>query len=143
MDSRPTLSGDQPGDLSNGGLTPGVQDIFWRDEILQIMYWMLGEGLGDTPSPAEVGRLLAADPAMVCSHMERMVPIGDVEVFSPGRFKLTVQGVREGRRRFADEFEGMQFAGHAECNRPGCSCLELGPEACIGRTPVPAGEPAR
>lgn len=143
MDTNPNRPGDQPGQPAGAGLPPGVQDIFWRDEILQIMYWMLGEGLGDTPSPAEVSRLLAADPAMVAGHMERMVPIGDVETFSPGRFKLTVQGVREGRRRFADEFEGMQFAGHAECNRPGCSCLELGPEACIGRSPVAAGEPSR
>ena len=69
--------------------------------------------------------LLAAEPGMVAGHMARMVSIGDVEPEPTGRFKLTVQGVREGRRRFADEFEGMQFAGHAECNRPGCSCLEF------------------
>ena len=138
MDSRSRLPGDQAGDVANGGLPPGVQDIFWRDEILQIMFRMLSEGLGDSPSPAEVGRFLAADPPLVAVHMQRMVALGDVENLAPGRFKLTVQGVREGRRRFADEFEGMQFGGHAECNRPGCSCLELGPEACIGRAPVAA-----
>ncbi len=125
---------------SGGGVSVEVEDIFWRDEILQIMYWMLGEGLGDAPAPAEVSRLLAADSLLVARHMERMISLGDVEPSPGGRFRLTVQGVREGRRRFADEFEGMQFAGHAECNRPGCSCLELGPEACIGRAPAGVGE---
>ena len=131
-----------PGENGSGRMPREVEEIFWRDEILQIMYWMLGEGLGDTPSPADVGRLLAAEPPMVAAHLERMVTIGDVDPMPAGRFKLTVQGVREGRRRFADEFEGMQFAGHAECNRPCCSCLELGPEACIGRAPAVAGVPA-
>lgn len=131
-----------PGENGFGRMPREVEEIFWRDEILQIMYWMLGEGLGDTPTPAEVGRLLATDTPIVASHLERMVTIGDVDPMPAGRFKLTVQGVREGRRRFADEFEGMQFAGHAECNRPGCSCLELGPEACIGRAPAAAGVPA-
>ncbi len=137
MDTNSEGAGE-PRDSRSSGVARAVEGIFWRDEILQIMYWMLGEGFGESPTPAEVGRLLAVEASLVSGHMKRMVAMGDLEVSSRGRFKLTVQGVREGRRRFADEFEGMQFAGHAECNRPGCSCLELGPEACIGRAPVAA-----
>jgi hypothetical protein len=37
-------------------------------------------------------------------------------------YKLTEIGVKEGGRRFADEFDGMLKQGHYECNDPDCDC---------------------
>jgi hypothetical protein len=114
-----------------------LDELHWRDEILQVMYWMLGEGLGDRVTAADLARFLAAEAGPIAAHLRRMADEGDLEVVggegAGRRYKLTVYGAREGGRRFADEFAGMQFGGHGECNRPGCACLELGPEACVSR----------
>lgn len=117
-------------------------DIHWRDEILQVMYWMLGEGIGDRVTAGDLARFLAADGALIAGHLDRLTDEGDLERLDDAgeerRYRLTIRGAREGARRFADEFAGMQFGGHGECNRPGCSCLALGPEACISRVEQPA-----
>lgn len=114
-----------------------LADLYWRDEILQVMFWMLGEGLGDRITAPELARFLGAETGLIAAHLRRLVGGGDVEpvgneVAEP-RYRLTVRGAAEGARRFADEFAGMQFTGHGECNRPGCVCLQLGPQACASR----------
>ena len=35
--------------------------IYWQDEILQMMYWMRGEGLGEIVALNEMNRLLNAE----------------------------------------------------------------------------------
>lgn len=119
-----------------------LDDLHWRDEILQVLYWMLGEGIGDRVTAGDLARFLAADRSAIAGHLERLMEDGDLERAEERgderRYRLTVHGAREGARRFADEFAGMQFGGHGECNRPGCACLELGPEACVSRVGQPA-----
>ncbi len=34
--------------------------IFWQDEILQVMYWMRGEGFGEKITVAELKKFLDA-----------------------------------------------------------------------------------
>jgi len=38
------------------------------------------------------------------------------------RYELTATGVREGGRRFADEFANLTRPGHGECADPNCQC---------------------
>jgi hypothetical protein len=109
--------------------------IFWRDEILQILYWFQGEGFGEVVAPGDLVPFLEADEPHIRQQLERLVDEGYTRYAEglPGRFELTDLGVREGARRFADEFAGLTNQAHGECNDPNCACRTEGPEACEAR----------
>lgn len=113
-----------------------LDNIRWRDELLQVLYWLHGEGLGDSVAPHDVVTFLGAEVEVVGWHLERLVEEGYVAAVdgAPARYRLTEWGAKEGGRRFADEFAGLTGQAHGECNNPNCSCQTLGPEACESRT---------
>jgi hypothetical protein len=110
--------------------------LFWRDEILQIMYWMRGESLSEAVTPQELVVFLDADLDLVEQSLERLVEEGYAGRLEgvPTRYRLTELGVKEGGRRFAEEFEGLTHQGHGECNDPDCFCKTEGPQACAVHT---------
>lgn len=112
-----------------------LDGIFWRDELLQILYWFRGEGLGEVVAPADLLPFLDADEALIQYHLNRLADEG--YTLRVGRaltgYKLTELGVQEGGRRFADEFAGLTNQAHGECNDPNCACKTQGPEACEAR----------
>ncbi len=93
-----------------------------RDEILQVMYWMTGEGLGREFSIAVLQKLLQSEHTVLADDLELMVSSGLLERAHDNKFALTEQGKAEGGRRFADEFESMTKPGHFECDEPDCDC---------------------
>jgi len=93
-----------------------------RDEILQVMYWMTGEGLGSEFSIVDLQKFLPSEQTVLAADLETMVSSGLLESGTANRFALTEQGKREGGRRFADEFESMIKPGHFECDEPDCDC---------------------
>lgn len=111
--------------------------IYWRDEILQILFWFRGEGLGEAVQPRDLASFLGAEEEILQHHLERLVVEGYVarQAGGPPRYQLTELGVQEGGRRFADEFAGLTGKAHGECSDPNCECQTLGPEACAARTP--------
>ncbi len=96
--------------------------IFWQDEILQVMYWMRGEGFGEKITVLQLKKFLdAPDETLIANLAEltkKKLVVFDVADF----YELTETGVKEGGRRFADEFDGMLKPGHYECNDPDCDC---------------------
>ena len=62
---------------------------------------------------------------------------GEVRAMQSGeagyvRFRLTDAGLKEGGRRFADEFADLTKPGHYECGDPSCECRRTGnPADCI------------
>lgn len=115
-------------------MTDPLDALRWRDELLQILYWLRGEGLGDAVGAADLLPFLPADEALIAEHLARLAAEGFAEVSgdSPPRYSLTPVGMREGGRRFADEFAGLTGQAHGECNNPDCACKIYGPEACGG-----------
>jgi hypothetical protein len=109
-----------------------LETIFWRDEILQIMYWLRGEKLGETVSAQTLLPFLEIDEKTVCSHLERMEEEGYLTRVENAQhfFRFTEFGLAEGRRNFAAEFVGLTNQGHGECNNPDCACHTLRPAAC-------------
>jgi len=105
---------------------PEKSDIFWQDEILQVMYWMFGEGFGERITVTALQRFLDAPEAVLEGNLNRLVANGLVTLGGGGDYLLTETGVREGGRRFADEFEGLLQQGHYECNDPDCDCHSPG-----------------
>jgi hypothetical protein len=98
-----------------------------RDEVLQAMYWMRGEGLADAPSAEELSRFLAVPAATLTPYLERFAADGDLAMQGPG-WTLTEQGAQHGKRAFADEFADMTKPGHGECDDD-CWCHDSPEEA--------------
>ena len=113
-----------------------LDDIRWRDELLQILYWFRGEGLGEVVTPPDLVTFLSTDADTIARRLDHLVDEGYVEASdsAPRRYRLTEWGAKEGGRRFADEFVGLTGQAHGECSNPNCSCQTLGPEACESRT---------
>lgn len=115
-----------------------LDSIYWRDEILQVMYWMTGEGFGREFAAADLQKFLQAEDAMLTENLEQMVSTGLLEHAGGNRYALSDLGRREGGRRFADEFEEMLKPGHFECDEPDCDCHnpESAGEACKHLSPA-------
>ena len=97
-----------------------------RDEVLQAMYWMHSEGLGDAPTVEELGRFLAVPAATLGPYLERFVSDGHLER-AGGGYRLSSAGAEAGKRTFADEMAGLTGATHGECDAD-CWCHDS-PEA--------------
>ncbi len=110
---------EQPIDLTTADEQPS---IFWQDEILQVMFWMRGEGFGTKLSVSELQKLLSAREATLTVNLSELVKKELVEFDLSNTYELTETGAKEGGRRFADEFDGMLKQGHYECNDPDCDC---------------------
>jgi hypothetical protein len=112
--------------------------FYWRDEILQVMYWMRGEGLSDAPSAAELAPFLATEAPLLETYLQQMLVDGFITQANGAgvpRYALTERGRQDGGRLFEEEFAGLTNQGHGECNDPNCECKTLGPEACVNRQP--------
>jgi hypothetical protein len=134
-----------PANKDEGGRDdrPLLSDLFWRDEILQVMYWYRGEGFGTSVTARDLLTFLSADEQSIQEHMERMAADGYLQRVdasdadsgagdaAPPRYTFTEFGAEEGARRFADEFSGVTKQGHGDCP-PGCPiCKDLPPEDCV------------
>ncbi len=106
-----------------------LDDLFWRDEILEAMYWLRGEGLASEVNAQGLAGFLAGDVAVVEAQMDRLAREGDLKR-EDERYRLTERGEREGAMRFRDTFRDMTRLAHGECI-PGCWCHD----------PAHAGEP--
>jgi hypothetical protein len=101
-----------------------LDDLFWRDEILQALFWMRGEGLAEASTAPELARFLGAEERTVAGALAGLAQDGHLELASSGMpraYRLTDLGIREGGRRFHDEFGDLTRQAHGECG-PGCWC---------------------
>lgn len=97
------------------------REIARQDEILELMYWLEGEGFSGDATLSGIARLLAQDERSIGESMGRLVS-REYVVASEGQFRLTTIGRVEAGRRFADEFSSLLSQGHGECNDPTCDC---------------------
>jgi hypothetical protein len=98
-----------------------------RDEVLQAMYWIQGEGLADAPTAAELARFLAVPADVLAPYLERFAADGYLSRAGDG-YELTPLGADLGKRGFADEFAGLTGQAHGECDDD-CWCHESPEEA--------------
>jgi len=93
-----------------------------QDDILQMMFWMRGEKLGDDVSPEQLNRFLKIDESELAAAVARLVERGLLER-TGDQVRLTVAGIEEGKVRFLDEFS--TYLGkdtHLACSDPQCDC---------------------
>lgn len=97
-----------------------------RDELLQLLYWLAGEGFEAEMTLEGIARFMARPPEEVRLALEDAVEVGLVEQAAarPHRFQLTGAGRDEGRRRFAEEFSDYlaRDSHGGECSDPDCDC---------------------
>ena len=105
-----------------------------QDEILQVLFWLRGEHLAQDASAAELVRFVSLPLAEVEAVLCRLAAVGLVvaserataDGSADARYRLSEDGVREGGRRFADEFADLTRPGHGECGDPDCECRRTG-----------------
>jgi hypothetical protein len=101
---------------------PGA-NIARRDEMLEFLYWIEGEGLGGAATLDAAARFLSQPVEEVHATLVDLVSRGEAAHDSrSGEYRLTDEGRREGARRFAEEFAPMLKQGHGECDDPECDC---------------------
>lgn len=101
--------------------------IYLQDEILQMMFWMRGEGLGERLTLAELNRFLNLDEKNLRASVQRLIEVGYLKYVEQQdevqRVRLTETGIEEGKRRFKEEFEPyLGQESHLECDDPDCEC---------------------
>lgn len=109
---------------NNNHINNAVDALFWREEILQVLYWMEGEGLADAVPFNRLLSLLNTTPENLLSHLEKNISAGylkseDEIITENSAVQLTPAGKKEAGGIFRNAFEGMQKAGHGECG-PDC-----------------------
>ncbi len=101
-----------------------LRSLFWKDEILQILYWMDGEGLGKKVPASQMLALLNTNQENLFYHIEKLInekvlESTDKEVSAQTLISLSGEMKKEAGRIFASAFQGYQKAGHGECG-PDC-----------------------
>ncbi|HEX8769180.1 MAG TPA: hypothetical protein VF711_00275 [Acidimicrobiales bacterium] len=104
-----------------------LQAMFWRSEILQVMYWLRGEGFGDQVDPSLLERFLGVDAGIGVQYLDRLVIEGYVEQVGD-RYMLSELGSREGALEFASSFSELTRPTHGECSAD-CWCHNSPEEA--------------
>ena len=105
-----------------------LKALYWRSEILQVMFWLRGErfGLGDTRQEADpllLERFLGVDASVGIKYLDRLVEEGFLERAGDDqdRYVLSESGAREGGLEFAMSFEELNRPTHGECSAD-CWC---------------------
>ena len=112
--------------------------LFWREEILQVLYWMEGEDLADFVPVNRLLVLLNTNSENLLYHLQKNIETGLLVLNNQAlnelsSVKLTAEGKKEAGKIFRTAFDGMQNAGHGECG-PDCEfCYQDGvkTESCV------------
>ncbi|HWB72949.1 MAG TPA: hypothetical protein VG452_12105 [Egibacteraceae bacterium] len=97
-----------------------LRALYWRSEILQVMYWLHGEGLGEEADATLLQRFLGVDAAIGVTYLDRLVEEGYLER-AGDRYRLSARGLEEGREEFAASFADLTRPSHGECSAD-CWC---------------------
>lgn len=105
---------------------PSPNPIQVQDEILQVMFWMQGEGLGRDIPVGELARFLSFSIDEILQAVGGLVSKGQIhEVRRQPELvvALSAAGRSEGMRRFRDEFQSyLGHTDHLVCDDPDCDC---------------------
>ena len=106
-----------------------LRALYWRSEILQVMFWLKGEGFGDQVDATLLERFLGVDSHIGVQYLDRLRQEGYVEQVE-GRYRLSEAGAREGGLEFAASFEELMKPTHGECSAD-CWCHNSVEEALV------------
>ncbi len=105
-----------------------LRELYWRDEILQLLFWIQGEGFGQRVEAATLERFLGLNAQSSATHLERLEAEGLLQHDEMGAYELSDRGRSEGGRIFSAEFAHLTQPAHGACG-PGCWCRTSSIEA--------------
>jgi hypothetical protein len=108
--------------------SPQLRQVYWRDEILQLLFWIEGEGLGSEIDLETMDRFLGPESEIAALHLDRLVREDYLVRRPSGRFALADRGRSEGSRLFAEEFAALSAPSHGQCGAE-CWCRQAAEEA--------------
>lgn len=109
-----------------------LRALYWREEILQMMFWIKGEGFGNEVDPEVLERFLGVRSEIGIQYLNRLVEEGKLLKNPEGLYSLTDEGHKLGARGFADEFAELTKPGHGECGDDcWCHASPEEAEACV------------
>ncbi len=114
-----------------------LKALYWRSEILQVMFWLRGEGFGDQIDAVLLERFLGVDAAIGVQYLDRLVEEGFVERVGD-RYALSEMGRREGALELATSFSELTRPTHGECSAD-CWCHNSPDEAAACQAERAAG----
>ncbi len=97
-----------------------LRELYWRSEILQVMYWLRGEGLGEVVDAPLLERFLGVDAEIGVGYLDRLVIDGYLDRV-PAGYALSPAGLAEGKTEFALSFADLTRPAHGECSAD-CWC---------------------
>lgn len=104
-----------------------LASLYWRSEILQVMYWLRGEGFGDIVDPGLIERFLGVDAAIGLTYLDRLAEEGYL-VRDGDWYSLSELGLEQGAREFTEAFADLTKPTHGECSDD-CWCHVSADEA--------------
>ncbi len=110
-----------------------LRALFWRSEILQVMYWLRGEGFGDLVDAGLIERFLGVDARIGVTYLDRLVAEGYL-TRDGDWFTLSEQGLQEGAMEFSASFSELTRPTHGECSADcWCHASAEEAEACLSQ----------
>ena len=112
-----------------------LRALFWRSEVLRVVYWLRGEGYGDLVDAPTIECFLGVDAAEGLVYLDRLVDDGYL-VRDGAWYALSERGLRTGEEEFATAFSDLVRPTHGECSDE-CWCQMSADEAEAGATHRP------
>lgn len=106
---------------------PALRSVYWREEILELVLWLRGEGLADRLDEALLRRFLDMDGETAAAHLHRLSAQGYLEPVAGAGYRLSAQGELEAQRLL----EGARSVPTSAAG--GC-----GPECWCATSPIEA-----
>ena len=117
--------------------------LFWRSEILRVVYWLHGEGLGDIVDLDLIRTYLGVDQLGVdvrenlSTYLDMLVADGSL-VRDGDWYALSARAMAEGEAELATAFTDLVHPVLSECNEEcWCQTSAAEAEACARSRSVP------
>ena len=86
---------DDERDVLPSPKSAALASLYWRSEILQVMYWLRGEGFGDLVDTPMIEQFLGVHSEIGVTYLEQLVE-QDYLVREGDWFALSELGIKEG-----------------------------------------------
>ncbi|HEX3620999.1 MAG TPA: hypothetical protein VHT97_01650 [Acidimicrobiales bacterium] len=131
---------------SSAPKSPALRALYWRSEILQVVYWLYGEGLGDFVDLGLIRQYLGVDAhENLSTYLDLLV--GDGSLVAEGDwYALSARALAEGEAQLATAFTDLVHPVGNECDdQCWCQASPAEADACarartLPRRPVPTTE---